>query len=190
MGYGCTDSDACNYVEDAVTDNSMCNYVTSYSITGVLNSFNNMIVNYSYPNTNGSSYEWSISFGDVVDGEGTSEIEVVWWGETEGQLCVVETNSEGCSGDIACINVTITNGINESDLDQILIYPNPTSDILNVELDGSNLISIYDITGRVIIQTLIQDKGMIDVNSLQKGTYLIKSIGDYPFITARRFTVN
>ena len=190
MGYGCTDPDACNYVEGAVTDNSMCNYVGAYSITGALNSFNNMIVDYSYPNTNGSSYEWTISFGDITNGEGTSEIEVVWWGETEGQLCVVETNSEGCSGDIACINVTITNGINESDLDQILIYPNPTSDILNVELDGSNLISIYDITGRVVIQTLIQDKGMIDVNSLQKGTYLIKSIGDYPFITARRFTVN
>ena len=87
--------------------------------------------------------------------------------------------------------VQLTEGVlNESDLDQILIYPNPTSDILNVELDGSNLISIYDITGRVIIRTLIQDKGMIDVNSLQKGTYLIKSIGDYPFITARRFTVN
>ena len=123
MGYGCTDPDACNYVEGVVSDNSMCNYVGAYSITGALNSFNNIIVDYSYPNTSGSTYEWTISFGDITNGEGTSEIEVAWWGETEGQLCVVETNSEGCSGDIACINVTITNGISEADLAQILIYP-------------------------------------------------------------------
>ena len=190
MGYGCTDPDACNYVEGAVSDNSMCNYVGAYSITGALNSFNNMIVDYSYPNTSGSTYEWTISFGDITNGEGTSEIEVVWWGETEGQLCVVETNSEGCSGDIACINVTITNGISEADLAQILIYPNPTSDILNVELNGSNLISVYDLTGRVVIQTFIREKGMIDVSGLQRGTYLIKSIGDYQSSTAKRFTVN
>ena len=190
MGYGCTDPDACNYVEGAVSDNSMCNYVGAYSITGALNSFNNMIVDYSYPNTSGSTYEWTISFGDITNGEGTSEIEVAWWGETEGQLCVVETNSEGCSGDIACINVTITNGISEADLAQILIYPNPTSDILNVELNGSNLISVYDLTGRVVIQTFIREKGVIDVSGLQRGTYLIKSIGDYQSSTAKRFTVN
>ena len=135
-GYGCVDPEACNFVDGAIPDNSLCNYVVTYSITGALSSFNDMLVVYSYPNTNGSTYEWIVTFGDVTHGEGTSEVDVVWWGDAQGQLCVVETNEYGCSGDTACIIVSIINSVEEKEGASMILYPNPTRDLLNLALEG------------------------------------------------------
>ena len=174
-GYGCTDSDACNFVEGALTDNSMCNYVGTFSITGALSSNTDMIVEYSYPNTSGSIYEWTIIGGDIIDGEGTSTVEVVWWGDFEGQLCVVETNEEGCSGDPACIDVTIINSIVEIGSAMMNIYPNPARDILNIELNGPNYIQMFDLLSREVWAGIITDVGQIDLRLLERGVYLIRA---------------
>ena len=174
-GYGCTDSDACNFVEGALTDNSMCNYVGTFSITGALSSNTDMIVEYSYPNTSGSIYEWTIIGGDIIDGEGTSTVEVVWWGDFEGQLCVVETNEEGCSGDPACIDVTIINSIVEIGSAMMNIYPNPAKDILNIELNGPNYIQMFDLLSREVWAGIITDVGQIDLRLLERGVYLIRA---------------
>ena len=174
-GYGCTDPDACNFIEDALTDNTMCTYVGTFSISGALSSNTDMILEYTYPNTSGSSYEWTIIGGDIADGEGTSTIEVVWWGNLEGQLCVIETNEEGCSGNPACINVTIINSIEEVGNVVMNIFPNPARDILNVELYGPNYIQMVDLLGREVWAETITDVGQINLGSLERGAYLIRA---------------
>lgn len=51
------------------------------------------------------------------------------------------------------------------------IYPNPATDVLNV-IDISGVISIVDLTGKTVIETMIE-KEQIDVSSLQPGVYLL-----------------
>ena len=172
-GYGCTDDEACNYIEGALTDNSLCNYVGEFGISGALIGVTDVIFEYSYPYTPGSTYEWTIVDGDITLGETTNVVEVVWWGIEEGQLCVVETNAEGCSGEIACIDVSIINSISEHETLSFEIYPNPTRDILNVKLDGSNPFVIYDMLGREVWTGVIASQGTIDVTNLSAGTYMI-----------------
>ena len=61
----------------------------------------------------------------------------------------------------------------------ILIYPNPATDVLNVKVNNGiserdiQSISIYGIKGELISKTM-QFKQNIDIKNLSKGTYLVK----------------
>ena len=74
-----------------------------------------------------------------------------------------------------CVN-SISNNL-MSKKSQVLIYPNPSMNELNIEIPeitNQNLkISIYSITGELIIQDIIFDK-KIDISSLSNGMYILK----------------
>ncbi|MCI4670922.1 MAG: T9SS type A sorting domain-containing protein [Bacteroidia bacterium] len=57
--------------------------------------------------------------------------------------------------------------------DGILIYPNPSKGIFNISSIDSNIeaISVYDLTGRQILQT---DKQIIDLSGKEQGVYLVR----------------
>lgn len=56
--------------------------------------------------------------------------------------------------------------------DKVALYPNPTSDILNIKTDSKiNAVSVVDMTGRKINVKLEGDK--VNVSALPVGTYLI-----------------
>lgn len=54
---------------------------------------------------------------------------------------------------------------------QLIVYPNPVSDVLTVS-NHSNNIEIYNLFGQLLIEST---KQQIDVSMLPKGTYIIKS---------------
>lgn len=62
----------------------------------------------------------------------------------------------------------------------ILLYPNPTNDIVNIELDSKLsekeiIITLFDIQGKQIsTKTIIGTKSEIDVSNLQSGFYTIQ----------------
>lgn len=62
---------------------------------------------------------------------------------------------------------------------EIEIYPNPASDIINVKMEDSDsydIITIMDVTGRVLITEVVTSKEMqINVGALSKGLYMIKA---------------
>lgn len=182
-GYGCDDPDACNYNPNAIPDPSSCNYITLYSISGETNPDAVMLMTYLYTNTPGSTYEWSISNGDIEDGEGTNVVDVAWWGDVAGSLCVIETNSGGCSGEQVCLDVDIT-PVNLDELGPIpfLLYPSPASTTLNVQAPtlghaGATL-QIRDASGRVVHSSSVSSFAAVDVSHLARGTYLVKLISE------------
>jgi hypothetical protein len=79
------------------------------------------------------------------------------------------------------VNIT-TSGASllENDLSAITIYPNPSSNILNIDLSSANeevkSISIVDITGKLIqtIDVLENTYISLNVSSLASGLYHIK----------------
>ncbi|MCA6068887.1 T9SS type A sorting domain-containing protein [Chryseobacterium sp. RG1] len=73
----------------------------------------------------------------------------------------------------------------EKSKDDISIFPNPTSDILNIKTDFKiNNVSVVDVTGRKINVKLENNK--LDVKSLATGTYLI-SIETEGGISSQKF---
>lgn len=53
------------------------------------------------------------------------------------------------------------------------IYPNPTSDILNIDTESSEEVKIYNLTGQLVLTASSQSK-KIDISALNAGTYLVQ----------------
>ena len=65
------------------------------------------------------------------------------------------------------------NKIQETPETQILIYPNPTNDVVNVKCDDMNLISIFSIDGR-FLGNITPNGSECRIEGLQNGVYLLK----------------
>ena len=83
-----------------------CN-VAPTTIAGSVNPFTLTSSDYACNNNPGSTYEWTITNGVITAGQGTSNVTVLWGEEGAGTLTVLETNTEGCSGTPATIEVMI-----------------------------------------------------------------------------------
>ena len=179
LGYGCNDPDACNFSANAISDPTVCSYLDTYTISGEVVPTANMLLSYSYPNTTGSTYEWVSTSGDVTDGEGTSDVNVAWWGSGSGSLCVTETNSGGCSSDQVCLAVNIT-PVSIDELESIVfeIYPTPASTVLHINIlestSGEAALLLRDYSGRIVRSYSLQNATTIDVSEISRGAYILQ----------------
>ena len=68
------------------------------------------------------------------------------------------------------------------DMAALEVYPNPTQDILNIEMEhnGKSSIKLYDISGKEVmyIQTNKTYQTNIDISTLPSGMYYLKAEGD------------
>ena len=80
--------------------------------------------------------------------------------------------------------------INDNNLQNVIIYPNPTKSILNIENAENSMIEIYDLLGRVVLsENNISLNKQLNVSSLSIGTYLIK-ISNNGQIKTDKFIIN
>jgi hypothetical protein len=58
----------------------------------------------------------------------------------------------------------------------IKVYPNPTSDLINFSLNGleGTAVTVIDVTGKIVMNTVISTENNINVSSLNSGVYLVK----------------
>lgn len=58
----------------------------------------------------------------------------------------------------------------------ILIYPNPSSDFINIEIENQELLKvlIFDMTGKLVLEKKLFENKEIDTSDLLKGIYIIK----------------
>ena len=83
-----------------------CNVLPT-TIAGDLTPFTLATSDYMCNNTPGNTYDWTVTNGVITAGQGTNAITVLWGEEGAGTLSVIETNSEGCSGTPATIDIEI-----------------------------------------------------------------------------------
>jgi hypothetical protein len=177
----CMDAEACNYDASAWT-NDDCVYGPS---AGLIEGDNSVEVGvgvseWSYScSADAASFEWTITGGTILSGQGTSFVTVEWIGDiTDGVLSVVASSASGCVGEISTISVDVVTGVEDLVFSQNLdVFPSPTSSTIAVSLDGdialsNNFCEIYSISGQKVMEfTLSQSE--IDVSGLSNGTYLI-----------------
>lgn len=70
------------------------------------------------------------------------------------------------------VNLTLYTGIEDSFVQNVQIYPNPTTGIVSISGVDDAVISVYDISGR-LINSLVNGN-IIDLSSQSNGIYLIK----------------
>lgn len=92
---------------------------------------------------------------------------------TENEVVYLDiTNS---NGDIATLFATTLSKTNFENLD-FSIYPNPTSSLLHIETNHSDIssVEIFDVQGKQVMQVSSLNLSEIDVSQLANGMYFLK----------------
>jgi PKD repeat protein len=141
------------------------------------------------------TYNWIITNGIIVSGQGTNSLIVQWVSSGLGRLKVEIKNTYNCL-DTNSLNVAITStGINEfiNQLD-FQLYPNPNNGNFTIQLkntaDKNGTIIIVDMLGRIVYETpykLNNNEDTISISQmhLQAGTYNI-IIGNKDGVVSRK----
>jgi hypothetical protein len=79
--------------------------------------------------------------------------------------------------DVSIIELNGTR-VEENSLQAIKIYPNPATNILNIETSPATDISILDVSGRIVPVKINSENGLysVDISHLPQGLYLVKTI--------------
>ena len=179
QGYSCYDPFACNFSTAGLQDDGLCTYVTEYEIVGSTDPFSSTLQEYTYTETPGSTYEWTVQGGSVTDGDGTSVLSVVWTDEGNGEICVVETTADGCVGQEVCLDVIVRlSSVQELPQGQVEVYPNPARDWLQLQWTGPVLndarVVLRDAAGRVVLNQQVAEQETLDVSSFGAGSYVLE----------------
>lgn len=125
-----------------------------------------------------NGYNTSYSINNVA-GYATNYIATVTGLYTFSYVTPTGTTTTTYNGPAQCIvpNLGVESVLKTEQ--SIILYPNPTTDILNIDLGNSGLqndvrsISIYDLNGRMLQKTLKWSEN-INVSDLNRGTYFVK----------------
>ncbi len=148
-------------------------------ITGSINAIVNTTVSYSVTNITAFVFDWVVTGGTILSGQGTNQISVKW-GSTAGTGTI---SVSGVCANASTLNVAIGNsGIFEADYTIISLYPNPTNSKLFIDLNTiktNGKMFIYDLSGRAVIeQPAIIGTNELNVANLPAGAYSIKVISN------------
>ena len=99
------------------------------------------------------------------------------------------TNAEGVGIDNFTIDASAILAVDDNVLNEFKVYPNPSSDIFNIQRQNSNemKISVYDVTGKLVFKdkNILNSRYLLDLSKVNKGLYFLKIIEGNKHITKR-----
>ena len=99
------------------------------------------------------------------------------------------TNGNYGSGETSQFSSNGLLGVNQNQLDNISLYPNPASSTINLKNAENANVQVFDVLGKLILsQQDIAMDAQINVSQLQAGTYFMKISRDN-IITTKRFLI-
>lgn len=136
--------------------------ITSYSVTP--------LIGFAY------TFDWSVSGGILLSGQGTSVVTVMWPNNGVGKLSLkMYRPGNGCAMERA-INVSVgSSSVNENSKfnNDIILYPNPVTQSLNFKSNSQvAFLSIYAIDGSLVYTGEFISN--LDVSKVNSGCYLIQ----------------
>ncbi len=101
----------------------------------------------------------------------------VWEGFDFDSISIENNSSPNVCFEIDCNGVCETTEIEKYKKEVLYIYPNPSEDIINIEIENKNnaTIDIYNVSGRMIYNKALNSKAdKIDISGLSEGIYFVK----------------
>ena len=87
-----------------------------------------------------------------------------------------------------------TLGLDEESLEQLKLYPNPSSGLINISVPDSNLfkdVVVYDVLGKSVFESRsIQNNDALDLRHLNKGIYLLKIRFENDLVKTKKIIIN
>lgn len=131
----------------------------------------------------GGAFDGEIDF--TPEGGAGEPYEFLWTnGATTEDVFALEvgtytvTVSDGfCDSDVT-FTVDSQAGIDTDELDNLKVYPNPVADDFTIEFEGTYNWTLYDNSGKIVMEGQGTGKELISVKDLTKGTYHVKVAAD------------
>jgi PKD repeat protein len=111
----------------------------------------------------------------------SGETQFIFTPINNGNYTVGAIDTNGCISTSQAFNFVIQ-GMNEVSNNEINIYPNPSTSVLNIELKyllSNSLIEVISTQGQIVFSKKVNDKNTsINIETLSKGIYFVKLIDD------------
>ena len=99
------------------------------------------------------------------------------------------TNAEGVGIDNFTLDASAILAVDNSYLNEFKVYPNPSSDVFNIQRQNSNemKISVYDVTGKLIFKddNILKEYYSLNLSNVSKGLYFLKITEGNKHLTKR-----
>lgn len=117
-----------------------------------------------------ATYSWT--FPSATPSSATGETATTTW-SAAGTYTIILNATRGSEIVAATKDITITTGegIGDSDLIAIELYPNPTTGLININTQGLQQVEVLDVTGRTIVAT---SSNQIDLAGNPSGIYTLR----------------
>jgi hypothetical protein len=91
------------------------------------------------------------------------------------------------------VNSVSTTGINDEELNNLSVFPNPSNDIINISAESKfNILKAFDISGKEVLNTYFSSttEKLIDVSQLKSGIYFVNTYFNGEIIGTQKITKN
>jgi hypothetical protein len=150
------------------------------AISGEPNAIYNSTYSYAVASLPDYTYNWIVTGGTIVSGQGTNVIEVIWdqFITGTGEIQMTWANAYGCeSTQFYAVSVDVS--VQEIFASNLKIYPNPTRDLLNIQWDFMNentFLTVFDNTGKLLSTQKLNNQTlqMLDLSGYENGVYQLR----------------
>jgi len=150
------------------------------SISGEPNAVYNNTYSYAVASLLDYTYNWTVTGGTIVSGQGTNVIDVVWdqFITGVGEIQMTWTNVYGCeSTQFYAVSVDVS--VQEIFASNLKIYPNPTRDLVNIQWDFMNentYLTVFDNTGKLLSTQKLNNQTLqiLDLSGYENGVYQLR----------------
>lgn len=150
------------------------------AISGEPNAVYNNTYSYAVASLADYTYNWIVTGGTIISGQGTNVIEVVWdqFITGVGEIQMTWTNAYGCeSTQFYAVSVDVS--VQEIMATNLRIYPNPTRDVVNLQWDFMNentYLSVYDNAGKLLSTNKLNNQALqqVDLSGYENGVYQLR----------------
>tara|TARA_R110002020_G_scaffold204537_3_gene408760 strand:- start:719 stop:1423 length:705 start_codon:yes stop_codon:yes gene_type:complete len=189
--YGCTDSTAFNYDPNANTDNGTCEAVVlgctdEYDFPGYLYTlypnylpgFMTVITSNVDPSANTDDGSCLYYDNNTVTGAGTpywlNDSCYAWVVYDVDPYCMTNQWDAFCQSQYDYCEFGTPIGLEDFTRDQIIIFPNPTNDIITIKSPEEVNIILYDLLGNIITKVNSTKEEVVNMTTYSSGIYNIQ----------------
>jgi hypothetical protein len=114
--------------------------------------------------------------GTLTVSDDDKTIEVLWNQSYKGAVTLTATPLSECNDLVGSLNITVKNStdVNET-ANSTKIYPNPTSEKVNIECIGMTHVTVFNAIGQMVYDAEVDtDKVTLNTETIPAGSYLVR----------------